>query len=221
MRYKYRKAYNWNTDIAYFAGLMASDGCLYNDGRHINITSKDLEIIDNVRNIVNASTKVTTKLGQYHTSTYNFTFGDVALYDFLFEAGITPHKSKTIQSVTVPDKYYPDFLRGLFDGDGTVYGYLEPYWGCHKYYVGFYSASYNFLLWLRKVNHRLLNSTYGSISRAGRVYILRYGKADSQILFNAMYYLGFGSRLTRKYLKLRDFISADPRAKITIEARVL
>lgn len=37
----------WSADFAYAIGLLASDGCLYNDERHINFTSKDIEQINN------------------------------------------------------------------------------------------------------------------------------------------------------------------------------
>jgi hypothetical protein len=148
-------------------------------------------------------------------------FGDVALYDFLLDAGITPAKSLTIASVSVPDLYYADFLRGYFDGDGTTFGYRDPYWGCSKYYVGFASASQDILLWLQSTNQRLYAATPGTIRPASRAFRLLYGKADSQILFLAMYHPAHSQKLTRKYTKLRGFILADPYAKIVPDARVL
>src|ERR1035441_606734 len=102
-RQPYRKFYQWDANLAYFAGLMAADGCLINDGRPLNITSKDFEIIQYVKDIVDTAAKVTVRLGYFHTPAYNLTFGDVALYDFLLTIGITPAKSKTINSVAIPD----------------------------------------------------------------------------------------------------------------------
>jgi hypothetical protein len=60
-RYSYKKSYVWGSDIAYVVGLFASDGCLINNGRHLNITSKDAEIIDNVLRILNKNVKVSLK----------------------------------------------------------------------------------------------------------------------------------------------------------------
>jgi len=37
----------WSSNFAYAIGLIATDGCLYRDGRHINLTSKDVEQITN------------------------------------------------------------------------------------------------------------------------------------------------------------------------------
>ena len=36
----------WSAEFAYAIGLLVSDGNLSPDGRHINFTSKDLELID-------------------------------------------------------------------------------------------------------------------------------------------------------------------------------
>jgi intein/homing endonuclease len=145
MRHLYKKFYSWNTDIAYITGLIASDGCLVNDNRHLNITSKDIEIINNVKNILNIDVKVSLKTSSYGGEAYNLQFSDVALYDFLLDMGLTPAKSFTMSKLGVPDEYYADFLRGYFDGDGTFYGYWDKRWkNSLMYYTEFSSASVNF-----------------------------------------------------------------------------
>ncbi len=145
--------------MAYLVGLLTSDGCLIGDGRHIALTSKDIDIIQMTQTILHKEhlEKFGTKIGQFKTSTYQFQFADAALYDFLILAGITPAKSKTIQSVNLPDEYYFAFLRGYFDGDGTIYGYIDPRWNkSYMYYTSFASASPNFLVWLDGQMHALL-----------------------------------------------------------------
>ena len=37
----------WSPDFAYAIGLITTDGNLSPDGRHVNFTSKDLELIKN------------------------------------------------------------------------------------------------------------------------------------------------------------------------------
>lgn len=37
--------------------------------------------------------------------------------------GILPRKTYNLNLIKVPKKYFPDFVRGFFDGDGTVYIY--------------------------------------------------------------------------------------------------
>ena len=36
---------NWSAELAYAVGLIATDGCLSKDKRHIDFTSKDKELI--------------------------------------------------------------------------------------------------------------------------------------------------------------------------------
>ncbi|MGH7241101.1 MAG: LAGLIDADG family homing endonuclease, partial [Candidatus Saccharimonadales bacterium] len=127
-RYEYRKKYEWNPDIAYLSGLIASDGCLSNNGRHLNITSNDIEILEYVIDILDLKVKISTKKNGFGGLGSYIQFGDVALYDFFLNAGITPSKSKTILKVNVPREFYRDFLRGVFDGDGSVYGFWDRRW---------------------------------------------------------------------------------------------
>ena len=220
-RQAYRKIYTWNPSIAYVAGLIASDGCLSKDGLHLNLTSNDLEILNTVIQILDLKVKIGQKRNGYGGLGTQIQFGDVALYDFLLEAGITPAKSKTIQKVDVPDMYYGDFLRGVFDGDGTVYGFWDPRWRSSlMYYTGFVSASRNFLEWLRRTNTRLVDTTAGQIKVATRADILTYAKADSQKIFECMYYSHNLPALSRKRMKFVDFIRSDPYASEELLGRV-
>ena len=136
-RQKYKRKYKWSQNIAYSVGLMASDGCLQSDGRHLDITSKDIEQLLNFSKSIGRSLKICPK-HRYKSNAYRIQFSDVAYYDFLLKTGLTPGKSRTISTLKIPDKYYKDFLRGLFDGDGTTYGYYDKRWkNSFMYYIGF------------------------------------------------------------------------------------
>lgn len=212
-RYKSTKFYEWGDDIAYLAGLIASDGCMFNDYRHINLTSKDRELIDTTLAILGLNVKVSMKLSQYGSLGYNLTFSNVALYDFFFNAGIEPAKSKTISRVLVPDEFYSSFLRGYFDGDGSIYGFWDMRWkNSLMFYTEYASASDIFLLWLQEQNRRLAGTGNGRIKHSPKVRALSYAKADSRLLFKFMYGDGSGPRLTRKYEKFIDFLEMDPYA---------
>jgi len=219
-RYNYRQMYSWDCRIAYLAGLMASDGCLINDGRHLAIVSKDIEIINNVQQILGTNLGVAIKTGGFGSQAFHFQFSNVSLYDFLLKAGITPTKSKTIGAINVPDTMYADFLRGYFDGDGTVYGYQDKRWvQSFMYYTGFVSASRTLLLWLQLKNIQLAGTTPGVIKPQARAATLTYAKCDSRKLFAFMYKDKDCLKLTRKYDKFVDFLTSDPYN--TDDARVL
>lgn len=153
---------------------------------------------------------------------YRVQFGDVAYYDFLLDAGLTPNKSLTIGKLRIPVEFYGSFLRGVFDGDGTCYGYNDPRWPTSfLYYTGFSSASKVFLEYLASTNASLYQTKGTSIRKAPRALSLVYCKADSLILYAAMYKNAGSLFLGRKRSKLEAFITRDMDGIIAREARVV
>ena len=212
-RYTYKKQYTWSADIAYIVGLIASDGCLIGDGRHINITSKDIEIINHFRSILNISSRHFVKQGNLGGTAYHLQFSNVAFYDFLLITGLTPAKSLTMRKLKVPDLYFKDFMRGYFDGDGTIYGYKDSRWpNSHMFYTEFISGSLEFLSWIKDSSQRLMITTNGTMKRGPRAFVLSYAKADSRGLFKAFYSDLNAPKLTRKYDKFVAFLQRDPYA---------
>ena len=140
-----RREVVWSPELAYAIGLIASDGCLSNDGRHLLFVSKDIEQIRNFKKslglkvvigIHRAGVRMKNRL--YH----RVQWGDIVLYNFLLGIGIMPNKSRIIGGLTIPDEYFFDFLRGSFDGDGSFYSYFDPRWkSSFMYYLNFTSAS--------------------------------------------------------------------------------
>ena len=219
-RYKYKNLYTWNHKIAYIVGILASDGCLSKDRRHLNVTSSDLEIISNVLAILDKKVKFRIKRSSYGGEAYDLTFSDVALYDFMINTGLTPNKSKSIGILKIPDEYYLDFFRGCFDGDGSIYGNWDKRWpNSLMFYTTISSASPVFLDWLRHQNTKIFGTSRGHICSGSREYSLRYAKVNSRIIFNKMYYQSDLPKLTRKYDKFVAFLSTDPYS-IKEEARV-
>ncbi len=216
MRYQSKRTYEWSKNIAYTVGLIASDGCLLSDGRHLDFTSKDAEQVENFVKAIGRKLTISSKNNNLPYSGFRVQFSDVAYYDFLSQIGLTPTKSKTMGSLKIPDKLYSDFIRGVFDGDGTVYGYHDPRWPTSfLYYVGFTSASPAFLHYLRDTNARLYGLKGTSIRSGTRADTLTYGKKDSKLLYDAMYQDKNSLSLSRKKHKLEGFINIDKNAKIT------
>lgn len=179
----------WTPEWAYFVGLVTADGCLSKDGRHISIVSKDKELLEQVKNKFGFAAKIAVHRGsQFNTRAWHIQIGDVCLYRWLFTLGLTPKKSKTIQSVNVPPEFFLHFLRGLFDGDGTVYSYWDPrYPNSFMYYVSFTSASPPFLDWLQRKIYTLyaLKGHFTDGTRAGQ---LKYAKNEARALLFWMYF---------------------------------
>lgn len=208
----------WSTDFAYCVGLLATDGCLSKDNRHIDFTSKDYELARLFRDILKPNVMIGQKLNGQGLSAYRVQFGDVVLYDFLINIGLTPRKSKTIGKLLIPDEFYPDFLRGCFDGDGSSNGYWDRRWrSSYMYYMSLVSASPAFLEWIKLKNIEMIglsNSTIKSWKKGDNIcYNLNYAKADSRMLFNFIYYSDGLPLLQRKYDKILKFFETDPATK--------
>ena len=136
-------------------------------------------------------------------------FGDVNFYRFLQSIGLTPNKSKTLGKIKVPNKYFFDFLRGHFDGDGTFYSYWDPRWrSSFMFYTEFISASKKHILWLQEEIFNRLNIK-GHITKDGRqvCYQLKYAKSDSYKLLPKIYRQGNKLCLSRKYLKIKQSLA--------------
>ncbi len=215
MRYRQKHSYTWSNETAYAVGLMASDGCLLSDGRHLDLTSKDFSQLENFVEAISRDLPITSKKGNLDRQYYRVQFSDVAFYDFLLSVGLTPNKSKTIAELKVPDRYYGHFLRGFFDGDGSTYGYHDPRWPkSFLFYTAFSCASPRFLEYLHRTNKRLYNLERGSVRWSNHAYVLVYGKADSSKLYTAMYRNSGSLFLTRKRFKTEGFIKEAKNGRI-------
>lgn len=193
----------WNSDLAYVVGLIASDGCLYNDGRHIGITSKDEEILLYIRKILNLGNKIGKKArgGEQEKKYFVLQFESVAFYKFLLSVGLTPAKSKTMTRLTIPKEYFASFLRGCIDGDGSIGTFTHPESTHPQLRLSLCSASISFLNWIKRDIQSSFSTTGGWIdtSDANGCSILRYGIADSIIILNELYCDGSDYFLKRKY----------------------
>lgn len=197
----------WSPKFAYAIGLLASDGNLSKDGRHMNFTSKDYELISHFKKCFQLSNRITRKKrGTFPYKKYYFIqFGDILFYRYLLSMGFMPAKSKVIGILHIPKKYFFDFLRGSFDGDGTFYSYYDPRWkSSFMFYTVFASASEEHILWLRNTLQRFLKVN-GHVTYAGGggvLFQLKYAKRESLKVLRKMYTRDAIS-LKRKRLKIQ------------------
>ncbi len=199
---KRRISESWSPKLAYAIGLLATDGCLSPPGHLIDLTSKDREQLENFRKCLGVDFRITEKTsgGRKYL---RIQFKNVIFYTFLLSLGLTPAKSKTLGPLKIPARYFFDFLRGSFDGDGCSYSYFDPRWrSSFMFYTSFVSASEEHILWLRREISRRLKIS-GHITGGGKtVFQLKYAKEDSLKLLRKMYYKKDIFSLSRKRLKI-------------------
>lgn len=100
----------WNHQLSYIVGLMISDGNLSPDGRHLNITSKDLQLINTFKKCLCLDNELQLKKSGFpdceNRKYYFLRFGNKKLYDWFLKIGLTPNKSKTLEKIDVPDEFF-------------------------------------------------------------------------------------------------------------------
>ncbi|MBI1971410.1 MAG: hypothetical protein HYS52_01005 [Candidatus Wildermuthbacteria bacterium] len=208
----------WSSNFAYAIGLITSDGNLSSDGRHITFISKDLELVKKFKTALKINNAVTRvgRGGEAVKKYYGVNFGDKIFYKFLNTIGLTKKKSKTIGAIDIPERFFRDFLRGLFDGDGTFYTFWDTRWPssfCFK--LSFASASKNFIEWLKTELSRLYGVT-GCFHKGAGVINLEYTKGDTKKLFNTMYYKTKLLFLNRKYRKIKTAFRQDEKFGLVV-----
>ncbi len=189
----------WSPRMAYVVGLMATDGCLVGDGRHLSLASADIDLLETFRILIGRPQAKIRRKTSALGSAFDLQFGDVSLWRFLAAAGLTPRKSLTLGVLRVPDDYFFDCARGLLDGDGSIANFVHrptrrayPEYRYERLIVMFHSASRGHIEWLRETMLRIagLHGHVGANLAEGRanpVFALKYGKHASITLLRAMY----------------------------------
>lgn len=180
----------WSPELAYAVGLITTDGCLSGDGRHIDFTSKDKSLVHTFKKCLNLKNRIGRKVSGYtgRKDYYRVQFGDVNFYNWLLDIGLSPHKSKILKELKIPNLYFFDFLRGCFDGDGSIHAFWDPRWqSSYMYYIQFASASYAYLEWMQKRIHKL-SGAFGRIQPVTRSYQLTFAKRGTRVISARMFY---------------------------------
>jgi hypothetical protein len=205
---------SWTPALAYAVGLAATDGCLINTGRHVAFVSTERDQMETFINCVGRDAAKTTI--RKDGNAYRVQFGDVELYRWLEETGLTQRKSLTLGSVDVPANLFLHLVRGLFDGDGSISHYVHrpvlrkyPRYLYRRLTVRFHSASPEHLRWLQK---RLADalSIKGAVVQQSKdhehnMYALQYAKYASISLLAKLYEDPASPRLLRKWLIWEGF----------------
>ena len=195
----------WSPRFAYAVGLLTADGCLSKDGRHIDLTSVDKAQVLLFKKCLGIKTKVSKKYSGIGNMAYCVQFSDVLFYRFLMSIGLSSAKSKTIASVSVPNEYFSDFLRGYFDGDGCSYSFYDSVFPkSYRFYLSFISASPTFIDWLRKrLKEAIQVKGHLDLTKKAQYVQLKYAKKEALRICDYIYYSRAVPCLRRKYLKIQ------------------
>jgi hypothetical protein len=202
-------------DLWYLVGLIATDGCISSDGRHVSITSADRSHLEAIRRtLMLANTIGRKKRSGFGTGMgYRLQLGSAAFVRALVTRGLTPRKSLTIGPLKVPDDGLVDFLRGVIDGDGSLCTWIHSGNGIRQWALRIFTASPPFAFWLRsRIEHHFQIKGSIQIRREGRthpIFVVKFGKLAMKVVLRACYYPGSLALERKRLLALECLRSAD------------
>lgn len=202
--------------MAYILGFLFADGNLVKTNRGTYFTSfytSDKNLLASMKGCLKSDHCISARRSKTGV-VYRMQIGSKDLFSDLGDLGLTPNKARRMNLPMVPKKYFGDFLRGFFDGDGNVWsGFLNrsrerP---THAIAVSFTSASVSFL-------SGLLSSLRGRGIVGGSLYKIKskncarlsFSTLDALKIFSIMYTMPYRLFLLRKRLVFDRFIEMRP-----------
>jgi predicted DNA-binding protein YlxM (UPF0122 family)/transcriptional regulator with XRE-family HTH domain len=193
----------WSPQMAYVLGIIYTDGNL-NPGRIkepwrakststvpiITVAQKEPELLVKILHLMDCDAKLyfhkervygNTKAGEL----YHFQIPNEKLYDDIVKLGLTPNKSLTMQFPNIPNAYTRHFIRGCWDGDGSVY--IEK--RIKKVWASFVSGSLQFVEEMVKnlVAAGFPERTIHSNKQANKSYYFKFSGSQVPMLYHYLY----------------------------------
>lgn len=208
----------WNSINSYIFGWVMSDGCLMKEGR--NKTSYSIRIASNDRKIIewlHFRLCIGNKIYKQGERGFIIKYRNKESIDFMRELGLRERKSCNATFPNVPSEYLGDFIRGYFDGNGSIILNHTKY---NTYaQVSFASGSSAFLYSLKdKLANLGIDSHLYKDGRENKncSYLRITKRSELEKLFNLMYEKSDSfSRLERKYKKYDLYLECKPKYRIS------
>lgn len=201
--------------MAYVFGLILADGALLDVRKssrtcYIMISNNDKSLLEKVGGAMSSNHTIYTRKSRvvkfsngktyFCKENYVIRIGSKKMFLDLLNKGITPRKSLNMKLPEVPDCVFNFFLRGYFDGDGSVYSKVPRGQKSSRVKLVFTSGSLRFLESLSIKLNSILNIPVRNTSNNYKCYQLQYRKKDSLKLLVYMYQqLEATPYLERKY----------------------
>lgn len=194
-------------ELAYILGLWITDGCAYERGSY-SIGLKDKDVIEWVAKTIGYKNKIWEITEKLNTSKrYYIQFTNQAVKEVFDHYGIVPKKSFITQIPDIPKEFMPHFMRGVFEGDGSIGKYK---W---SYSVSIVGASEEFIKGVKSVLEKEIGGDRSiKVDKRGNGLYLYYiyGKEAINNFGDWIYPPGvFGmGRKRNKFLELKTELTA-------------
>lgn len=203
---------SWSPEMAYVLGLIITDGCISRTGT-VSLSMNEHELLGKVKKVLGSEHNITPS--KHQSGLYHFNFTREKLTRDLSGLGVVPRKSLIVRFPDVPREYLPDFIRGVFDGDGSVY--FEPRSPKNPLRSKFVSSSKQFIEGLHMAFESLSmpkRKIYQQKTKNAWSYSLVFCHRDSKRLFEILYKNTENDLfLDRKYNKFIDGLKYSTKTK--------
>lgn len=117
-------------DKAYILGFLYADGCNYMPKQTVSMSLQedDFEILEKIRTCIGNERPLEYidysnkhDFGYTYKNQYRLLIFSKHICDSLNDVGMTPNKSLTLEFPEIDKDLYRHFIRGYFDGDGSIY----------------------------------------------------------------------------------------------------
>src|SRR3989338_9076928 len=113
----------WTPEMAYVLGFFAADGYITvnrRGGQFWCIQITDKKLLEQIRKVVQSGHKISTRVRDGNEKmVHRLQIGSIEMCDDLRKLGFFERKTKNLTVPHAPQKYFSDFVRGYFDGDGN------------------------------------------------------------------------------------------------------
>jgi intein-encoded DNA endonuclease-like protein len=213
-KYHFNNAFfeTWSAELAWFLGLMYADGNIQNTRHRALLSSKDIDLLEQVRDLIGSNFPV--ELTGTNPQLYLYSIDFV---ECLERYGLTPAKSLTKKFPDVPPQFLHHFVRGYWDGNGSISIRKEG-----DLSIGVELASKEFIDELGNVLRGVLQSDVYLVERSVHkpqlhngtwiiqkhpIYALRVHGQRARTVLNWMYQNSTPqTRLARKFEKAKKFL---------------
>ena len=200
---------NQTSDMGYWIGILGSDGCVASQSNqiYIELQRQDKELLEKL----NLSIQNERPVKDYITGKG---YENSKIYFYSKEIKKDLSTFHIIPNKTYSDKYdfpellnkefYPDYIRGLFDGDGCI-KQTEGHSPCWQIDLGKESIALKIIDIFKEQNIKI-NYTYMPKKNVTLTRIYSYGKNTLQQIYNYLYFTGSNLFLKRKKDKIEEIL---------------
>ena len=198
-------------ESAYILGFIYADGCL-TKGNNLSFTVAefDKEILEKIKKCLNSNHHIGTYIGNNGYVIGNkyckLSICNKHLHDTLVNLGATERKTKGLKFPTwLRQDLIRHFIRGFFDGDGSVYYVKQAdFVNCN------FTGTFDMLSNIRNILHQEISTSASVYKYANKdIYDFKVGGKNKVIAFYNYLYKDASIFLSRKKDKFDEYIIND------------